>query len=191
MSEPEAAAGPTAHGPAGRAPDREPERDERTGRAAAAERIRHQARWVDLQVQRAIERGEFDDLPGRGKPLAGLDRDHDPDWWLKQLVEREKISVLPPALALRREDAQLEAQLDRVAGERDVRVSLEDFNARVRRARMQLEGGPPVITPERDVEAEVAAWRARRAARVARQSEAVAQEPRPPRGRWRRRRSPR
>ena len=47
----------------------EDERDDRTGRSAAAERVRNQTRWVDLQVQRAMERGEFDDLPGAGKPL--------------------------------------------------------------------------------------------------------------------------
>jgi hypothetical protein len=63
--------------------------------------------WVDLQVQRAMERGDFDDLPGAGKPLA-LGETHDPDWWLKKLVERENVAVLPPSLALRKEDAELD-----------------------------------------------------------------------------------
>ena len=45
---------------------KERERDDRTGRSAAAARIAHQASWVDLQVRRAMERGEFDDLPGQG-----------------------------------------------------------------------------------------------------------------------------
>ena len=31
-----------------------------------------------------------------------------PDWWLKKLVEREQIAVLPPSLALRKEDAELD-----------------------------------------------------------------------------------
>ena len=74
----------------------EEERDERTGRSAAAERIRNQTRWVDLQVQRAMERGEFDDLPGAGKPLDLPDK-HDPDWWVKQLIEREQITGIAPA----------------------------------------------------------------------------------------------
>ena len=157
-----------------RAPEpasREPERDQRTGRSAAAERIRHQAQWVEQQLRVAQERGDFDDLPGAGKPIEGLGTDHDPDWWLKKLVERERISVLPPALALRVEDAGLDEELDRLGTEKQVRDHLDDFNARVRRARMQLEGGPPVITPLRDPDAEVAAWRDRRAARVAAQAE--------------------
>lgn len=145
-------------------PDRSPDSDARTGRLAAANRIREQARWVDLQVQKAIERGEFDDLPGAGKPLPPLD--DDPNWWLKKLIERERITgVLPEALQLRKDDAELDAALDRHTSERVVRELLEAFNARVVNARRQLQGGPPVITPTRDVDAEVAAWRARKSAR--------------------------
>lgn len=160
-------------------------RDDRTGQSAAAARIQHQGQWVEQQLRIAFERGDFDDLPGAGKPLEGLGSDHDPDWWVKRLVEREQISVLPPALELRKEDAQLEQRLDRITAESEVREEVEGFNARVRRARMQLLGGPPVITPERDVEAEVAGWRERRTARVEAQRAALAaQQPEQPRRRW-------
>lgn len=142
-------------------PDRTAARDARTGRRAAESRMREQARWVDLQVQKAIERGEFDDLPGAGKPLPPLD--DDPNWWLKKLIERERITgVLPEALQLRKDDAELEAVLDRQGSEAVVRDLLETFNRRVINARRQLQGGPPVITPTRDVDAEVVAWRERR-----------------------------
>jgi hypothetical protein len=141
-------------------PDRGEARDPRTGNRATAARMREQARWVDLQVQKAIERGEFDDLPGTGKPLPPMD--DDPNWWLKKLIERERISVLPEALQLRKDDAELDALLDRQSSETVVRELLETFNERVVNARRQLQGGPPVITPTRDVEAEVAAWRGRR-----------------------------
>jgi hypothetical protein len=125
--------------------------------------------WVDLQIRKAMERGEFDDLPGAGKPLTSLGPQHDPDWWLKQLIEREQITgVLPPALQLRKDDAMLDGELDRLGSEADVRRELESFNRRVIEARRQLLGGPPVVTPTRDVEAEVAAWRERRRARLRR-----------------------
>jgi hypothetical protein len=29
--------------------------------------------WVDQQIREATERGEFDNLPGKGKPLSNLD----------------------------------------------------------------------------------------------------------------------
>ncbi|PVG84844.1 DUF1992 domain-containing protein [Nocardioides gansuensis] len=150
---------------------REPERDERTGRSAAAERIRHQTQWVEQQIQAAQRRGEFDDLPGAGKPIE-LGEEHDPDWWLKKLVEREQISVLPPAIALRKEDAELDDRLDALTTEALVRKEVEEFNARVHHALYTTHGWPPVVTPKRDVEAEVERWRERRDAR--RQAQAVA-----------------
>ena len=123
------------------------------------------ALWVDLQVRRSIERGEFDNLPGAGKPLK-LPAQHDPDWWVKRLIEREKISgVAPPAIGLRREDAELDEVLDREWSEDGVRRVVADFNRRVVEARRQLTGGPPVLTRTRDPDDEVAAWAARREAR--------------------------
>lgn len=161
------------------------ERDERTGRAAAAARIAQQQTWVDQQVRIAMERGDFDDLPGAGKPLEDLGTGHDPDWWLKKLVERERLVVLPPSVQLRKEDADLDARLDAIAAEREVRAVLEDFNARVIAARYRLPEGPPLITMPRDVEATVAAWRERREARAAARRTAAAAEPAPAsRRRW-------
>jgi len=151
-------------------PNRERARDARTGSDAAAARIRHQAHWVDLQIQRAIERGEFDNLSGMGKPLGDLGSPEDRDWWLKKLVEREQITgVLPTALQLRKDDAELDERLDREPTEKLVREQVEDFNRRIVEARRQLQGGPPVVTPTRDVEAEVEGWRERRRQRQRRQ----------------------
>ncbi|MEV4218944.1 DUF1992 domain-containing protein [Nonomuraea sp. NPDC049725] len=39
--------------------------------------------WVDRQIREAQERGEFDDLPGAGKPLPGADKPYDEHWWIK------------------------------------------------------------------------------------------------------------
>lgn len=138
---------------------------EKAQRAAARARIEQQQTWVDLQVRQAMERGDFDNLPGAGKPIEGLGEHHDPDWWLKKLVERERITVLPPSIALRKEDADLDAALDRLFTESEVRAHVEDFNARVVRARYSLSPGPPLITMPRDVDATVTAWRERRDAR--------------------------
>lgn len=141
------------------------------------ERWRRQAsssQWVELQIQRAINDGEFENLPGAGKPIPGIDRPHDPDWWLKKLVERERLSVLPPALALRTEDTRLNDELDQYARIDDVRSRVDDFNNRIVEARRQLQGGPPVITPLRDVDAEVVAWQHRRDAKIAEQKRVLA-----------------
>src|SRR5689334_3221120 len=174
-------------------PDRTPERDERTGRAAAAQRIQRQHEWVDLQIKQAMERGDFDNLPGTGKPIKNLGTQHDPDWWIKQLIEREKISgLLPPALQLRKDDAELDQRLDRHTAESEVRRILEEFNARVMKARYTPVDGPPLVTMPRDVEAEVDAWRGRRTARrraAAAAKAAARPAPQPKRRRFRRRSS--
>lgn len=135
----------------------------------------NKAEFVETVIQLAIRRGEFDDLPGAGKPLEGLGTHHDPDWWIRRKIENENLSGLgPPALLLRVEDRGLDGELDQLGREEDVRGVLEDFNRRVIDARRQLRGGPPVVTRPRDVEAEVAAWRERRAAR---QADARAEDP--------------
>ncbi|MBZ5737847.1 J-domain-containing protein [Nocardioides mangrovi] len=155
--------------------------DRAASRAAARARIQQQQTWVDVQIRQAMERGEFDDLPGAGKPIENLGTEHDPDWWVKQLVERERIVVLPPSVALRKEDAELDEQLDAINYEAEVRRVVEDFNERVIRARYSLHPGPPLVTMPRDVDETVEAWRTRRAARrVARTEPAV----RPRRRHW-------
>jgi len=142
-------------------------------------------RIAEARITAAMERGEFDDLPGAGKPIRDLGTHHDPDWWVKQLVEREKITgVLPAALQLRKDDLELDDLLDRLTSEREVRRELEDFNRRVVHARRQLEGGPPVVTPTRDVDAEVGRWRERRARRHTGSEAPRRSEPRRPCRRW-------
>lgn len=159
--------------------------EERSGGSARSRGVELQT-WVDLQVRQAMERGEFENLPGAGKPIEGLGEHHDPDWWLKQLVERERITVLPPSVALRKEDAELDATLDRLHSEAEVRQHVEDFNDRVIAARYSLSPGPPLITMPRDVDTTVATWAERRAAR--RTVRAVPAVPPPRRHWWNRRR---
>jgi hypothetical protein len=135
-------------------------------RLAARHRLELRSRWVDHLVDEAIARGDFDHLPLDGKPIPNLGTHHDPDWWVKNLVEREQITgVLPEAFQLRKDDAALDDELDREWSEARVRELLQEFNRRVVEARRQLLGGPPVVTSPRDVDADVSRWRERRARR--------------------------
>ena len=128
------------------------------------------AQYVEISIQQAMRRGDFDNLPGTGKPIPGLTAPYDPDWWIRQKIEREQITGLgPAALTLRSEGAGLDARLDAVVSERQVREILADFNRRVVEARRQLRGGPPVVTALRDIDTEIARWQERReAARIER-----------------------
>lgn len=119
---------------------------------------------ADFQVRKAIARGDFADLPGAGEPIDLPDH-HDPEWWIRSLIEREHVVLLPPSIQLRKDDAALDARLDQLADEKAVRREIDDFNALVIRARYEPPAGPPLITMPRDPDATVAAWAARRAAR--------------------------
>lgn len=154
------------------------------GRASAARAV-DRAAYVETALQQAIRRGDFDDLPGAGKPIPGLGESHDPDWWIRRKIESEQLTGLgPPALMLRVEDAELEERLDLLRTESEVRQAVEDFNRRVVEARRQLLGGPPVVTSTREVDGEVAAWNARRATR-AEETDAASPPPMTRRRRWR------
>ncbi|MFF4456323.1 DUF1992 domain-containing protein [Streptomyces goshikiensis] len=115
--------------------------------------------WVDRQIRVAAERGEFENLPGWGKPLASLDAPYDEMWWVKDKLHREGFAVLPPALALRKEaeDALEAARTART--ERAAREVLTAVNEKIRAALRMPPPGPPLGLTEYDVEAELVAWR--------------------------------
>jgi len=149
------------------APESVEQNDEPDTALSGQQSMDARAQYVEIAIQQAMRRGDFDDLPGAGKPIAGLTEVNDPDWWIRRKIERENLTGLgPPALTLRTEDAGLDARLDAAASESTVREILGDFNRRVVEARRQLLGGPPVVTKTRDEDAEVELWAARRRTRL-------------------------
>lgn len=120
--------------------------------------------WIDEQIRAAQAAGEFDGLEGAGKPIPGIEAPYDPDWWAKKLLEREKVSVLPPALEIRSKVArELNALLD-LAREDDVRARLLALNAEIAKANRTVAEGPATNLAPIDVDAAVQEWRCRRAA---------------------------
>jgi hypothetical protein len=123
---------------------------------------------IDRQIREAAERGQFDNLPGAGKPLPDRNELHDEDWWLKALLEREKIdgrTLLPPLLALRRECDDLVDDLARHRTEESVRSAVDELNRRIRLARLLPAQGPVTVVKTLDADEVVAAWHAARAPR--------------------------
>jgi DnaJ-like protein len=121
---------------------------------------------VDRAIREAQERGEFDDLPGAGKPLRDKGQPYDENWWLREFVRREQVTgVLPGTMALRRELDELADAAARMPTEAAVRDLVTDVNRRIVLAQRGHLDGPPVALPTVDVDRVVAAWRARRGAK--------------------------
>jgi len=90
--------------------------------------------WVEAQIQEAQKQGEFDNLPGAGKPIPRLADPPDADWWVKDFIRREKIdadALLPPALLLRKEKERLRETVRKLRTERDVRDHIAELNKRI------------------------------------------------------------
>ncbi|MGW0802266.1 DnaJ family domain-containing protein [Nonomuraea sp. NPDC002799] len=116
--------------------------------------------WIDRQIREAEERGEFDDLPGKGKPLPGLDRHHDDLWWIKQKLDSEGLSMpLPPTLALRKDAEQALFEARGARTEHEARRIVEEINLRIREAIRTGLSGPPLNLTPFDVDQIVSEWR--------------------------------
>jgi hypothetical protein len=122
--------------------------------------------WIDRQIREGMDRGDFDDLPGHGKPLADLDRARDEMWWVKGKLRREGVSVLPPTLALRKAVDEAKAAIAAAGDEATVRRLVEGINEEIRKVNRSAAAGPPTTLSPFDVDDVVATWRAARAARA-------------------------
>ena len=120
---------------------------------------------IEKQIREALERGEFDNLPGAGKPIPGIDRPHDELWWVKDKMRRENVSYVPPSVLLRREIEDIDERVAKERSERVVRTLVEDLNLRVKAAIRNPPDGPTVVLRLTDPDAVLTRWRAARSTR--------------------------
>ncbi|WP_169949699.1 DUF1992 domain-containing protein [Microbispora sp. H11081] len=146
--------------------------------------------WIDRQIREATERGEFDDLPGAGKPIPGRGEPHDDMWWIKQKLRAENLSFpLPGTLALRKEAEEAKAEALGARTEAEARRIAEEMNVKIRDSHRKPLSGPPVVQPLIDLDEIAAEWRALHP--VAESKPALPEEPKQPKRplfRWFRRR---
>lgn len=115
--------------------------------------------FVEEQIREAQAAGEFDHLPGFGKPIPELDGPEDELWWIKQLLKRERLSLLPPALEIRRVAERRLAEIMQLASESAVRRAVEALNRQILQAQFAITWGPPSTLLPLDVEEVVRQWR--------------------------------
>jgi hypothetical protein len=52
---------------------------------------------VERLIREAMERGEFDDLPGEGKPLPDAGTHDDEYWWVRKWLARNRADGAKPS----------------------------------------------------------------------------------------------
>lgn len=117
---------------------------------------------VDRAIREAAERGAFDDLPGKGRPLPHLDDDE--LGWVRRWMDREGVSpelLLPPSVQLRKEIDRLPQTLAALRTEAAVREHVREVDLRVVE-HLHFPSGPRVPVRRIDADAAVARWRADR-----------------------------
>jgi hypothetical protein len=118
--------------------------------------------WMERQIREAEKRGDFENLPGAGKPIPDLRKPHDELWWVKKLMAREKLDVKGGTLELRKE---LEEAIERIraqTSEAGVRRIVKRINERITSVNAQATSGPPSDIAPMDPDRVVEQWRARR-----------------------------
>jgi hypothetical protein len=55
---------------------------------------------ADNKIRAAIEAGEFDNLPGFGRPAAIIDEPYDANWWIRRKLQREQLTPKIQALQI-------------------------------------------------------------------------------------------
>ncbi|GIF59002.1 DnaJ family domain-containing protein [Asanoa iriomotensis] len=141
---------------------------------------------IDARIRAARENGEFDDLPGAGKPLPGHAEPYDEQWWLKEFVRREGITgeaMLPSSIQLARQRERLPEEIKRLPSEQRVRETVAALNREI--LDYQLRPSPPFVPLRRvDVEEMVTLWREALEARFAAARQPAPTTSPPRRRRW-------
>ncbi len=50
---------------------------------------------AENKLRAAIDAGEFDNLPGLGKPSPLIDEPYDPFWWIRRKLRQENLPASP------------------------------------------------------------------------------------------------
>jgi hypothetical protein len=121
--------------------------------------------WVDSQIAQGMARGDFDDLPGAGKPLPWRSPDETAYEWVLEKARKENLDLLgmlPPGIRLRRERDLLPTSVADLSDEGAVRALADDYNRRVEEFWRRPQFTPDAVPGLCDVETLVADWRATR-----------------------------
>ena len=97
---------------------------------------------VEKRIKEAAEKGEFDDLPGKGKPLDLDDDSRIPEDCRLAYKILKNANCLPPELELKKEIRQLEDMLDDLPDEKERYRLMKKINLKIMKLNMMGHKSP-------------------------------------------------
>jgi hypothetical protein len=95
---------------------------------------------AEERIREAIERGDFDDLPGKGKPLDLEDDSHLPQDLRMAYKILKNANCLPPELELRKEIRTTEALLSGIQDTQEKYKQMKKLNYLIMKLNMTRRG---------------------------------------------------
>ena len=99
-------------------------------------------RIVEQRIQEALDRGDFDDLPGKGKPIPFEDDRMVPEDLRLAYKILKNADCLPPELELRKEILQMEDLLRDVPDEKERYKLMKKINFQILKLNMAGKKSP-------------------------------------------------
>lgn len=115
--------------------------------------------FAERRIRQAQSAGEFEQLPGFGQPIPGIDEPWDENSWVRRKLRDEQINALPPVLAARLDRERTLDSLSQLKTAAEVRRTLAALNERIFKAHFSAQDGPAGGVLPVDIEAEIKRWK--------------------------------
>lgn len=97
---------------------------------------------VEERIKEAVERGEFENLPGKGKPIPLEDDSHVPEDLRLAYKLLKNADCLPPELLEKKEILQMEDMLATIPDEKERYKLIKKINFRIMKLNMMGKKSP-------------------------------------------------
>lgn len=106
-------------------------------------------RIIEQRIKEAEERGEFDNLPGRGEPLKLVDDSGVPEDLRLAYKILKNADCLPPELEAKKEIRQMEDLLENIPDEKEKYKLIKKINYQI--MKLNLMGRKPPLLEEKEI----------------------------------------
>ena len=104
---------------------------------------------AERKIKEALEKGEFNNLPGKGEPLAIEDISNIPEDLRLAYRILKNADCLPPELQLKKEIRQMEDMLENIPDEKEKYRQIKKINYKI--MRLNLMGKKSPLLEEKEI----------------------------------------